>query len=32
LQADYVIDHCEHDVVAECTSRIRRIAWRRLEP
>ena len=32
LQADYAIDHCEHDAVAECTSRIRRIAWRRLEP
>lgn len=32
LQADYAVDYCDHDVVAECTSRIRRIAWRRLDP
>lgn len=32
LQADYAVDYCDHDVVDECTSRVRRIAWRRLDP
>jgi hypothetical protein len=32
LQADYAVDPCDDDADADCVPRIRRLAWRRLEP